>query len=313
MSIPSVESRPNTGKDRILGPFAFLCIGATALIASGVAPEDLHAHGGSYRSKDYDQDGLVEAQEIVLGTMPGEADSDGDGYPDLEEIARKSDPLDRASIPGPGDYGLGMYAHVHNDLLMMGIAIYAKGGDFGGLDFEMGVLINGVKLEVTPITYSTYSVWHVNRSTKDPNDRVLVVNMPLSDSFVHRWGQFTVYSKIEDPSDPGTNPPSGDVTTMVASGSVISRVEDAPGQVVGGTGVIYRPLTPDASLPASWTGGQVCWQNTSAVGTDGTSVMYEITQASCESLDSSCNPSGCTAQVGTGIEIPDPGILIGGG
>jgi YD repeat-containing protein len=54
---------------------------------------------GSNANADPDGDGLTNAQEIHLGTDPLNADTDGDGYPDGLEVALGSNPLDPKSIP----------------------------------------------------------------------------------------------------------------------------------------------------------------------------------------------------------------------
>ena len=43
---------------------------------------------------DFDLDGLLNQDELALGTDPENPDSDGDGYPDGHEIANGGDPLD---------------------------------------------------------------------------------------------------------------------------------------------------------------------------------------------------------------------------
>ena len=47
---------------------------------------------------DSDGDGLLDNQEIALGTNPNKADTDGDGRTDAEEIADGTDPLSDASV-----------------------------------------------------------------------------------------------------------------------------------------------------------------------------------------------------------------------
>ena len=54
---------------------------------------------GSNANADPDGDGLTNAQEISLGTDPLNRDTDGDGYPDGLEVALGSDPLNPSSIP----------------------------------------------------------------------------------------------------------------------------------------------------------------------------------------------------------------------
>ncbi|HEP1827033.1 TPA: calcium-binding protein [Streptococcus suis] len=43
--------------------------------------------------KDSDQDGLIDAQELALGTNPQSVDTDGDGQADLEELQSRHSPL----------------------------------------------------------------------------------------------------------------------------------------------------------------------------------------------------------------------------
>jgi len=49
--------------------------------------------------EDFDQDGLSNEEEVVFGTDPYKADSDGDGYGDYTEVSGGYDPLK----PAPGD------------------------------------------------------------------------------------------------------------------------------------------------------------------------------------------------------------------
>lgn len=49
-------------------------------------------------SPDSDGDGLTDAEELALGTMPGVVDTDGDGQGDGSEVEAGTDPLDRQSL-----------------------------------------------------------------------------------------------------------------------------------------------------------------------------------------------------------------------
>ena len=54
----------------------------------------------SQDQRDLDADGLSNYQELVLhGTDPNDADTDGDGFNDGQEVAEGSDPADAGSVP----------------------------------------------------------------------------------------------------------------------------------------------------------------------------------------------------------------------
>jgi YD repeat-containing protein len=65
----------------------------------GTAAFDTLTVPGSDPNADPDGDGLTNAQEIALGTDPLNPDTDADGYPDGLEVALGSNPLDPTSIP----------------------------------------------------------------------------------------------------------------------------------------------------------------------------------------------------------------------
>jgi hypothetical protein len=78
------------------------------------------------------------------------------------------------------------------------------------------------------------------------------------------------------------------------------------------TGVVYRPLASDDQIPATWNGGEICYQSTSAVGTNGVSLVHEVESADCQPMDTYCSPQDCASGVGRPLELPDPGALAGG-
>jgi len=59
---------------------------------------------GSPTFVDTDNDGLIDAREILIGTNPNDPDTDHDGFSDGEEYQRGSDPLDPHSVPAPTTY-----------------------------------------------------------------------------------------------------------------------------------------------------------------------------------------------------------------
>jgi hypothetical protein len=60
------------------------------------------SYGISSPSADLDNDGLSNRDEYLNGTLPGNADTDGDGLPDSWEVKYGLDPLDPLGENGPG-------------------------------------------------------------------------------------------------------------------------------------------------------------------------------------------------------------------
>lgn len=58
---------------------------------------DASTGGLSATDADFDGDGLTNAQELAVGTDPFNWDTDGDGYPDGEEVAQNTNPLNAGS------------------------------------------------------------------------------------------------------------------------------------------------------------------------------------------------------------------------
>ena len=60
----------------------------------------LNANDASDTDLDFDDDGLANIQEYTFGTNPNNADSDGDGTSDKEEVEKETNPADPVSKPG---------------------------------------------------------------------------------------------------------------------------------------------------------------------------------------------------------------------
>ena len=309
MSMPPIESRPSQRIGRVTAPIVMLVGAFGVLIATAGRPNQLSA-GSSRVGPDYDMDGLTDIQEAVLGTDPDQPDTDGDGYHDLEEVARHSDPLDLLSVPLDTDLDLGMYAHTDDGFLNLGTAIYVKGGNAWSLHFTLGVVIDGVPIVVSRRVYAQGTRSFIYNATQSPGDKIVVLEMPFPETVVQQRGSLSIYATVEDPS-PLQRAGVVDVTNLVDFGGVIMRVETSPPSVSGGLGFVYRPLA-GSGMPSSWSSGEVCWQDTAAVGTNGASIVHEVQAASCQDFDSYCSASDCSASVGTSLELPDPGSLLGG-
>lgn len=72
---------------------------AAGLVGCGSSPdESTPPVSGSDPAADPDEDFLSNGEEADLGTDPGVADTDGDGYLDGDEVLESKDPLDPASL-----------------------------------------------------------------------------------------------------------------------------------------------------------------------------------------------------------------------
>jgi len=266
---------------------------------------------GSPDVDDLDMDGLSDVQELVLGTQPDEADSDGDGYNDLEEIARNSDPRDALSVPQPAEFSMALTASQTGTTVTMLATMFSEQSKAGDLRLELGVVYQGQMLPIRPRSFGTP---HAFRAQSSPNSRLTVVQFPIPAALVRRVGQVNVVSVLRDAV--GNAEPVVSILPLVNFSGITMQVVQTPAMlsVTGGrpAGIIYRPLAGGNSLPSTWSGGEVCFQRTAAVGTNGVSVVHEVESAGCLPMDTYCSSGNCAAGVGRNIELPDPAALAGG-
>lgn len=295
-----------------------LCLAAIVgiFVDQSSEPQELAATSQSLLGPDYDTDGLADSMEVVLGTSPDIVDSDFDGYHDLEEVARNSDPLDAGSIPLACEVDLGMYTYIENGVLALHSAIYVNQGQLNSLSsltFELGVVVNGTQIVVAEQTYGLSTLSFFYNATQDPNDTIVVLEMPVPEWIVDKLGQLSIYSIVRD-TKPNGPQPVVDILNLVHSGGETMEIIPAPQAIAlqKGGGIVYRPLSGDGSAPATSTSGQICWQDLVPAGTNGTTIQYEVERASCEDFDSYCSGADCSAKVGTTVDLPDPGKLLGG-
>lgn len=78
---------------------------------------------------DSDGDGLMDDEEVALGTDPAKADSDGDGYADGAELDGFTDPADKEDHPYTGGWKIDSCRH----------DVQATGNSVGDIaeDFEL--------------------------------------------------------------------------------------------------------------------------------------------------------------------------------
>jgi hypothetical protein len=286
--------------------------GAAAALALSLRTQPILAASQVVRV-DADGDGLTDLQEVVLGTSPDLDDSDADGFSDLEERARGSNPIENRSRPSAPQLDVGMFSTSEDGLLHLASAVYVPDGDLSALTFDFGVVLRGRPVVVAPGSYSGMMRVVIQSGTA-VGSKVALVEIGVREVLLQRRGSISFFTGVGDPSVAAV---AADVENLVNFSGVSMSVEERPANfMVNGapapTGVIYRPIGGDDQIPATWSSGQVCWQRTAPVGTNGANVVHEIEAASCEPMDSYCGSSDCSASVGRSVELPDPGSLVGG-
>jgi hypothetical protein len=300
--------------------FRTVCSGALACAIFGVAFTILRegeqpglAAASNTNRVDQDRDGLSDQQELLLGTLAFRADSDRDGYSDLEELARGSEPMNTTSRPESAPYAVGSCTSEENGYVRMLTSVYTEDGRLDNLRLAFGVLHRGrvIRLDSHDFGYQTGFV----RPGSVGQVAVLEVGVPAR--LIRRLGRMHLFAVV------GSRTPGSErlVTTesLANVGGFITSIKpmhaalSVTGSGGGAQGVVYRPLASSDDLTAAgWESGKVCFQRTAAVGSVGPSIVYEVDGADCIPMDTQCSPSECAAGIGTSIDMPDPGALIGG-
>lgn len=306
-----VSSRTATLRSRA---FAFVGLGG-AVVALGLSLRHEPALSATTNQgrNDMDRDGLTDLQERVIGTLPYRADTDSDGFTDLEERARGADPLNYASTPSATEFSIGACASQENGFVSVLSCIYVENTQLDSIDLDIGFVYRNKKVRATS-SIDTYTRAFLYPAASS-NDTLAVIEVGLPEALVRRLGQVSMWSRLRDTS-PNPVDPFVAVTTLVDFSGVIMTVEPTVMRTTntggGATGVVYRPLAADDRIPISWTGGEMCFQRTSAVGMSGISIIHEVDSAGCIPMDTYCSPIDCAAGVGEPLALPDPGALAGG-
>jgi len=287
--------------------------GSSPVVSGGV----VHASQRSY--PDPDNDGLNNAQESILGTSPLKVDSDGDGFSDLEEVSRNSDPTLPTSIPLPANLDLGMSARGEAGENRILIALYLGDGNEQNKELHVGVAVAGHQFLLDPEDYSEGSTLRLIPA-RAPTAKVLVFDFPLDLQLVHTFGCLSVFATVNLTGDP---------QVLAAEAVDFAGVDGVPclnvltsrqrvarfaplGAVSGGS--IYTPIPPngDGSIPLTWAPGEICYQTSAPVAAFNGIIVHEVIDAECISdWDGYCR-SACTSSVGTTYEPFDPPGLVGG-
>jgi hypothetical protein len=293
-----------------LGALVGVSAGALAL---ALKPAALDASGFALR--DQDRDGLGAAQEAVLGTNPALKDTDGDGFSDSEELARGSSPVDPDSVPRPGRLSLGLTAHAENGVVNLVAAFYFEDGDFQGKTLTFGALVGNRIFVIAPAALLGGGPVALVDGAK-PNSKIAVVQMPVSPSVIHQFGDVSFFATLGRTST-GIVEAAASATIVAQAGVIHLQVPHTkPGDVASGLlnpGLVYVPIPPEGSgtIPSTMSPGQICYQRTQVVGIAGPVVTHEVVAAEClPDWDAYCGPD-CSTGVGGTFKGLDPSILVG--
>ena len=304
-------------------PAAALATVALLVVRDLTAERELQA-APPQRPLDPDGDGVPNRLESVLGTNRFQADTDLDGFSDLEELARRSSPLFPQSVPQSQRMRLGMSATGGDTRMHAVIAIYLPDGNLRNKAFAAGLLVGDRIVQLSENYLSSHGVLTLHPA-QTPGAKIAVLDLPISPRIVRYYGHLSLYATVRDDSSAVVQ--AADSIHLIAFGpTVVLQVANpmilgtgmlqGSGQQTGGSGAgnigsIYVPL-PVGSDPAGWTPGQVCVQQTVLIGTSGALITQEVVTAECQDgWDGYC-PSNCTSTVGSIYTTVDPLVLIGG-
>ena len=314
MPKPSDDQHPlaRSQSSRWVTALLFGLLVMTGAFAVGVhEPQDVAAQWSSKLGPDADADGLADTVEYLIGTNPDQRDTDNDGFHDLEEVTRHSDPLVTASVPQDADISVGMYSYLEDGVLNMHTAIFVEEGDSSGLRQEYGFVFDGQPVRLARVVAKRVTQYFQYSGLNDPNDKLLVLEMPIPASMFMRLGTVSMYSRVWDESA-HKRAPAIDASDFTLVDGDLMEIIDTPPAVRNGRGIVYRPLTGEGTVPSNSKTGEICWQDLVPAGVEGAFIVYEIEQASCEDFDSACNPSYCANSSGGVVRRADVGGLLGG-
>ena len=311
----SCESRQQAARSAgplaVLGWMVPLGVAVVAFVATLAGPEaPLRANGES--TDDTDGDGLNNVLEAGLAISPDLVDSDGDGWNDAEEMARKSLPHVHSSVPESAVASVGMQACMLQAKLNVSAAVYLPSASLSETELEFGVYAAGRWVPLPASSYAS-SLTFATVPTREPGQALVVVSAILPTFPLNRTGAMSVYARLRVEGSVASAAVLNLVLRQLVPMQILTPAEVSPlAEELLGTGLLYRPLG-GSQVPSTWTSGEICFQRLESVGTHGAVVTQEVTSASCISgWDGYCDSGSCSASVGTTVDLVDPSALVGG-
>lgn len=284
-------------------------------------------HAGSSSQTDFDLDGLSNDAEFALGTSETLADTDGDGYGDLEEFARHSDPNSASSTPLPAEIGFNLSACGTASGMRLQIAGYFEDHLLENKVIQVGVVING-EPRFLPWLLQQQGVEITRWPAASGENDLVLIEAPFSESMVHQLGEVSIFTVLSIGGSPtivaaaGIDVASHEGILMLVQPAFDERIQNAVAQQNQhnpyasqgpSAGSVYRPIpTGGGTVPNTWNPGEICYQATIEVNHDNGVVTHEVMAADCISgWDAHCR-SDCSSSVGEVFQTFDPLGLVGG-
>jgi hypothetical protein len=299
-------------------------------VVIGLAPRVSAQSPGGH--PDVDGDGLVYAQEHILGTSPIVADTDQDGFSDLEEIARHSSPISAISTPDlTRRLGIGMAAHAQSDGVHVLVSVFMSDMNLRDKQVQIGLYGHNQLIALSNSYLAAHAVLTYHPASVQAGC-IALIDVTLDPNIVHAAGHLTVWASG---GVPGANVATSAATCHLLSiagvivwAMPVQRAGSTNNSKDAGEDSVYMPLLPaptgggsnggngsgsgSGGAPASWEPGQVCFQHSATVGADGASVVNEVISASCVAGWEGFCPPSCASSVGSTYRTVDPLVLIGG-
>jgi len=266
-------------------------------------------------SADTDGDGLVDELESVLGTWPCQADTDGDSFSDLEEVARESNPLDSSNFPLTLDPSVAMVGFQLGRRVHIATLVFVPDGNLHTKCLRFGARVGEQMFPVSLAAMRGGAPIRVRNGSALGSKIVVLDPLIRAEAVLARRGA-SVFATL---AQQGTYLDAETCDFAALQGSLYQFVRisgagmtmPAPGGTGIGLGHAYRPIDPSNQSPSNAM-GEICAQTTTVVRVVGAVVTHEVIAADCvPGWDTFC-PPGCVNTVGSTVRSIDPAALIGG-
>lgn len=278
---------------------------------------------------DSDGDGVDDLLERVLNTLPQSADTDGDGWNDGIELARRSDPLVATDVPGPaaGQLSVGFWsrtARLPGFVRTFTFIYLPEGYPSSGVELELavlqpdgGILHLGDSYLAGPEARTRIDFLLVSG---DDEALVMIVGANLADTLIQSEGYMSAAAvawhgaaSAPEAEDRNNDAIDGFWLQLAPAGPILFRRPVVTPRAGGGSSAsaVYLPIEPSA--PPQGEPGQICFQKTVPVGYENGVVLSRVVTANCQDgWDATCTPTECAATLGDEYSTVDPVGLVGG-